>query len=169
MSKVILTIAEEVLGNLSGRRPLNDKVSWWWNDEVQERVKPRKKANLSGQVQDKENYKQAKKEARRAVAKAKTETLSEVYKERETSEGEKKILRIAKARDAASKNLTQIIQIKDSNGIVLAEENEIKRSTRREAVKEKLEEWRREMENRGLKICRKKRLFEIEKWREWGS
>ncbi|XP_068245556.1 uncharacterized protein [Palaemon carinicauda] len=41
---------------------------------------------------------------------------------------EKKILRIAKARDAASKDLTQIRQIKDSNGIVLAKENEIKRS-----------------------------------------
>ncbi|XP_068201798.1 uncharacterized protein [Palaemon carinicauda] len=76
---------------------------------------------------DKEGYKQAKKEARKAVAKAKAETLNEVYKEMETPVGEKKILRIAKARDAVSKDLTQIRQIKDSNGIVLAEETEIKR------------------------------------------
>ncbi|XP_068225525.1 uncharacterized protein [Palaemon carinicauda] len=44
----------------------------------------------------------------------------------ETPEGEKKILRMAKAQDATSKDLTHIRQIKDSNGIVLAEESEIK-------------------------------------------
>ncbi|XP_068219217.1 uncharacterized protein [Palaemon carinicauda] len=42
-------------------------------------------------------------------------------------------------------------------------------STRREVVEEKQEEWRREMENRGLTISKKKiRVFEIEKWGEWG-
>ncbi|XP_068236999.1 uncharacterized protein [Palaemon carinicauda] len=45
----------------------------------------------------------------------------------ETPEGEKKIIRIDKGQDAASKDLMQMRQIKDSNGIVLAEENEIKR------------------------------------------
>ncbi|XP_068241080.1 uncharacterized protein [Palaemon carinicauda] len=103
--------------------------SWWWNDEVQERVKTKKnakkKSDLCGQEQDKENYKQAKKETRRAVAKAKPEILNEMNKEKETP-GEKKILRIAKARDTVSEDLTQIRQIKESNGILLAEENEIK-------------------------------------------
>ncbi|XP_068231838.1 uncharacterized protein [Palaemon carinicauda] len=68
---------------------------------------------LSGQWQDKENYKQVKKEARRAVPKAKAETLNEVYKEMETPR-EKKVLRIAKG-DVASKDMMQIRQIKDSN------------------------------------------------------
>ncbi|XP_068235722.1 uncharacterized protein [Palaemon carinicauda] len=45
----------------------------------------------------------------------------------ETLEGEKKILQIAKARDTASKDLTQIRQTKDSNVIVLAEKSKIKR------------------------------------------
>ncbi|XP_068224392.1 uncharacterized protein [Palaemon carinicauda] len=45
----------------------------------------------------------------------------------ETTERQKKILRTAKARDAASKYLTHIRHIKDSNGIVLTEESEIKR------------------------------------------
>ncbi|XP_068241092.1 uncharacterized protein [Palaemon carinicauda] len=35
--KVILRIGGEVLGKSSGRRPLNDEKSWWWNDEGQER------------------------------------------------------------------------------------------------------------------------------------
>ncbi|XP_068228010.1 uncharacterized protein [Palaemon carinicauda] len=116
---------------LCKKNNLKDIRKCKWNDEVNERVKTKKeakkKAVLSGQEQDKENYKQAKKETRRAVAKAKAETLNEVYEEMETPEGEKKILRIAKARDAASNDLTQISQIKDSNGIVLAEENEIKK------------------------------------------
>ncbi|XP_068209195.1 uncharacterized protein [Palaemon carinicauda] len=98
---------------------------------MQERLKTKKeakkKAALSGQEKDKENYKQAEKEARRAVAKTKAETLNEVYKKMETPEGEKKILQIAKARDAASKDLTHIRQIKDSNGLALSEENENKR------------------------------------------
>ncbi|XP_068243791.1 uncharacterized protein [Palaemon carinicauda] len=88
-SKVILRIGEEVLGKSSGRTP-NDKELWWWNDEVQERVKnkkeAKKKAYLSGQEQDKANYKQEQKEAKRALAKAKAETLNEVYKEMETPE-----------------------------------------------------------------------------------
>ncbi|XP_068228009.1 uncharacterized protein [Palaemon carinicauda] len=83
---------------------------------AQHRKEAKKKADLSVQEQDKENSKQAKKEARRAVAKVKADTLNEVYKEMEIPEGEKKILGIAKARDAASKDLTQIRKIKDSNG-----------------------------------------------------
>ena len=128
--KWILRIGEEVLGKSSGRKPPNDKESWWWNEEVQQRVmnkkEVKKKADLSGLEQDKNEYKQAKKEARRAVAKAKAETWNEVYEELETPEGEKKILRIAKARDTASKDLTQIRQVKDNHGLVLAEEDEIK-------------------------------------------
>ncbi|XP_068200663.1 uncharacterized protein [Palaemon carinicauda] len=52
-SKGILRIGEEVLGKSSGRRPPNDKESWWCNDELQEQVKTKKeakkKADLSGQ------------------------------------------------------------------------------------------------------------------------
>ncbi|XP_068243790.1 uncharacterized protein [Palaemon carinicauda] len=95
-SNVILRIGEEVLGKSSGRRPPNDKKLWWWNGEVQERVKTKKeakkKADLSGQEQDKANYKQANKGPKRAVAKAKAELLNEVYKEMEKSEEERKIL-----------------------------------------------------------------------------
>ncbi|XP_068213433.1 uncharacterized protein [Palaemon carinicauda] len=94
-SKVILRIGEEVLGKSSGKRPLNDKKSWWWNDEVQERVKTKKedkkKADLSEQEHDKENYTQTKKETRRAVAKAKTETLNEVYRDGNTRRREENI------------------------------------------------------------------------------
>lgn len=59
-----------------------------------------------------------------AIAKAKE--LEEVYKELETPEGEKKIYRIAKARDLASKDLTHIRQVKNCDGLVLRDENAVK-------------------------------------------
>ncbi|XP_068232152.1 uncharacterized protein [Palaemon carinicauda] len=91
--------------------------------------KAKKKADLSGREQDEENYKQAKKEARRAVAKA--ETLNEVYKEMETPEGEKKVLRIAKARNAASKGLSQIWQIKDSKVTIGVTRREVEQAVKK--------------------------------------
>ena len=129
-SRTIMRVGEEVLGKSSGRKPPNDKESWWWNEEVQDQVKKKKvakkKADFSGLDEDKEEYKQAKKETKRAVARAMAETLGEVYEELETPEGEKKILEIAKARNSASKDFTQVKRIKDENGIVLADEEEIK-------------------------------------------
>ena len=49
-----------------------------------------------------------------------------LYEELETPEGERKIFRIAKARDRATKDYTQIKQIKDGNGVVLSDQNKIK-------------------------------------------
>ncbi|XP_068250775.1 uncharacterized protein [Palaemon carinicauda] len=83
-SKVIPGSARKYLESHQEEDPKNDKESWWWNDEVQEQVEikkeAKKKADLIVQEQDKENYKQTKKEARRAVVKAMAETLNEVFK-----------------------------------------------------------------------------------------
>ena len=51
--------------------------------------------------------------------------MDEVYKELETPEGERKIYRIAKARDKSAKDFTQIRQIKDEQGVVLWEHDTI--------------------------------------------
>ena len=45
--------------------------------------------------------------------------MNEVYKEMEVQEGERKIYRIAKARDKSTKDFTQIRQIKDEQRVVL--------------------------------------------------
>ena len=47
--------------------------------------------------------------------------MDDVYKELETPEGARKIYRIAKARDKSAKDFTQIRQIKDEQGVVLWE------------------------------------------------
>ena len=51
--------------------------------------------------------------------------MDEVYKELETPEGERKIYRIAKARDKSAKDVTQIRQINDEQGVVLWEHDKI--------------------------------------------
>ena len=51
--------------------------------------------------------------------------MDEVYRELETPEGERKIYRIAKARDKSAKDFTQIRQIKDEQGVVLWEHDQI--------------------------------------------
>ena len=53
--------------------------------------------------------------------------MNEIYEELETPEGEKKIYRIAKARNKATKDFTHIKQIKDENGVVLSNQDKIKK------------------------------------------
>ncbi|KAI5724883.1 hypothetical protein M8J77_008337 [Diaphorina citri] len=121
---------QEILGKTPGKGVPEDKEVWWWNSEVQEvvRTKKIKKRNwdLSGREQDKEEYLRAKKDAKRAVAQAKARAIDEGYKEIENNKGERKLLRIAKARDRASKDVTVVKQVKDNEGRVLQEHDQIR-------------------------------------------
>ncbi|KAG8235652.1 hypothetical protein J437_LFUL013644 [Ladona fulva] len=71
-----------------------------------------------------EPYKMRKKNAKRALAKAKA--IEEAYEEIEKKNGERQMLRIAKARDRASKDITSIRQMKDTSGVVLREDDKIR-------------------------------------------
>ena len=81
--------------------------------------------DTTGSQEDKERYKEAKKEAKRTEAVAKDRAWKELFGELETPEGEKKLFKLAKKRDKASKDLTQIKQIKDDHGVVLTEKDAI--------------------------------------------
>ena len=110
--------------------PLQNKETWWWNDHVQEKVKAKKeakkRAGTSGNEEDKQVAKRANKEAKKAVARAKASAVNEIYDGLETREGVKKIYSPAKRRNKATKDLTQIKQIKSEKGEVLSKEQEIK-------------------------------------------
>ena len=62
--KILLKAAEEVLGKTSGKKAPADKETWWWNEEVQQVVKwkktLKKKWDISGSEEDREEYKEAK-------------------------------------------------------------------------------------------------------------
>ncbi|XP_066969173.1 uncharacterized protein [Macrobrachium rosenbergii] len=46
-STMILRTAEELLGEISARGPPNDKESWWWNQDTQDKIKDRNGRVLS--------------------------------------------------------------------------------------------------------------------------
>ena len=72
---------------------------------MQEMIKAKKVAKkiweTSRRQEDKDIYRQANKAAKKAVATNKALAMNELYEELETPEGERKIVRIAKARDKA--------------------------------------------------------------------
>ncbi|KAM2624012.1 hypothetical protein TB1_031028 [Malus domestica] len=96
--------SKEVLGESKGFAP-HQKESWWWNEEVQAKVK-------------------AKKECCKALYKDRTDENGERY--RKAKQDAKKAVREAKARDKKTRDLNQVRCIKDEDGKVLATENAVK-------------------------------------------
>ncbi|XP_067137277.1 uncharacterized protein [Centruroides vittatus] len=141
-SNCILKVGEEVLEKTSGKRLPEGKELWWWNAEVQAIVKQKKEAkkrwDLMGRPEDKETYHFANKMTKKAVAIAKAKALEEAYKVFERKGGKRQLMRIAKARDKASKDFTSIKLIKDDKGVVLQDY---------ERVKERLKEYFRNLLN----------------------
>ena len=70
---------------------------WWWNQEVQKKLKNKRKAKKAwNTIRDdasKVAYKTARKQAKREVAKARNKAYEELYKKLETKEGKMSCLR----------------------------------------------------------------------------
>ena len=79
---MILQTAEELLGKTSGRGPPNEKESWWWNLNTQDKIKRKKKPRRAHDRNESEEnrlaWKNAKKEANKAVAKANAIAMDEL-------------------------------------------------------------------------------------------
>ena len=113
---------------------------------MQEKLKEKKRAYKTrregtGSIDE---YKRLKKEAKKAVARAKETAWKEWYDKLEMKEGEDQIYRIAKSRARQKKDITQVVAIKDKEGSVLTEERKIKRRWH-----EYLKELRNEENERG--------------------
>ena len=93
------------------------RIQWWRLKEDDIKVQFRQ--------EDKDRYRQANKAAKKALATTKALAMNELYEELETPEGERKIFRIAKARDKATKDLSHMKQIKNEHGVVLRDLNMI--------------------------------------------
>ena len=103
---MILRAGQEVLGMSTGRIPPGGIETWYWNEEVKDAIRVRKQAKKKwetpGRQEERVVYRQANKAVKKEVAISKAHAMDEVYKGLETPEGERKIYRIAKARDKSA-------------------------------------------------------------------
>jgi hypothetical protein len=85
------------------------KETWWWNENVQNTIKEKKEwfryMHLDMSVDNVEQYKVAKKTAKRAVSEARGQMYDGLYQWLGTKEGEKNIYRMAKSRERKTRDI----------------------------------------------------------------
>ena len=132
LEALLLDTAKSVLGQTTGKGAYNEKEAWWWNEEVQKAVKEKrlkfKQYQQSRCDEDKDDFREANKRAKREVAKAKESAYKDLYDKLDSIDGQKMIYKLSKTRERErrTRDLTDIAYIKDSNGTILTDEDEIK-------------------------------------------
>ena len=130
LEALLLDTDKSVLGETTGKGAYNEKEAWWWNEEVQNAVKEKrlkfKKYQESRCYEDKDVFREANKRAKREVAKAKKSAYKGLYDKLDSIEGQTIIYKLFKTRERRTRCLTDIAYIKDSNGTILTDEDEIK-------------------------------------------
>ena len=135
MADCIRRSAREVLGvsrEGSGRM----KRAWWWSEEVREKVKLKQekfKALIKSRTEEeveftKVQYKNAKNEAKKAVAVAKNNAYERLFHRLSAKGGENEVFKLARARERRSRDLSGVRCIKDEDGRVLVEDTKVQES-----------------------------------------
>ncbi|XP_063545741.1 craniofacial development protein 2-like [Cydia strobilella] len=97
--------AAELLG-ISKGPPANNKKAKWWKSEVEETVKTKKTLfktwQQSGRDEDRENYRTAKREAKREVAHARAQCDDDFYSRLEKAKDDRELFKIARQRHTNS-------------------------------------------------------------------
>ena len=110
IAEMIRSIAIRELGETSGKvSTAGRRETWWWNQEVQEKLKDKKKAKKTWDtIRDdasKLACKTERKQAKREVAKARNKAYEELYKKLEAKERGNEVFTIAKQRNRQSKDV----------------------------------------------------------------
>jgi hypothetical protein len=112
MANNVTQAAKEAIGITTGKAG-GHKESWWWNDDVQCKVRAKQECfrdllRCSEEFEIsrfKDRYKEAKQEAKKVVSEAKIVAYDEMYKRLETEEGEHDMFKIAKVRKRRRRDL----------------------------------------------------------------
>ncbi|KAD4586205.1 hypothetical protein E3N88_23806 [Mikania micrantha] len=134
MADNVKRIARETLG-MTSRSLGSHRESCWWNDEVQHKVRAKQERfrELVRCTEDAQKeslrtkYKDAKREARKAVSEAKNKAYREMYKRLETKEEEHDMFKIAKSRERRRQDIGVLKFIKSVDGRVMVKENDIRK------------------------------------------
>ncbi|XP_071708791.1 uncharacterized protein [Rutidosis leptorrhynchoides] len=138
MASTIRDVAKETLGVAIGtsRAHKSSRESWWLNDDVQTKVALKQtrfrelitfgEGTPAERTWIEERYKEAKREAKKAVAIAKGKSYEDLYRKLNSKEGANDIYRIAKARERRSRDLVNVKFIKDEAGQSIVKEDLIR-------------------------------------------
>ncbi|XP_071728909.1 uncharacterized protein [Rutidosis leptorrhynchoides] len=139
MASAIRDVAKETLGVAVGtsRGHKSNRESWWISDEVQTKVALKQQrfkelitcrdGTREDRTRAEERYKEANREAKKAVARAKDKAYEDLYRKLDSKEGANDIYRIAKARERRRRDIDNIKFIKDEAGQTLVKEEEIRK------------------------------------------
>ena len=98
MRVALLEVAREVCGETRGRGH-RERETWWWNEEVQEAIRGRRKLSRGGRgektEENKRRYREKARHTKRAVAAAKARAWEEWSEELHTEEERRKMFKIA--------------------------------------------------------------------------
>ncbi|EYC05888.1 hypothetical protein Y032_0079g1241 [Ancylostoma ceylanicum] len=132
-TSTILKCARDTLGETEGGRRGN-RAAWFWNEHLQRVVKAKKDAFKAWQktmtLEALAEYKRKKKETKAEVVKAKNAAMDEVHEKLDSSQGEKHVFRLAKARHKAFLDSSEVRAVKDEGGKVLRDPLTVKQRCR---------------------------------------
>ncbi|XP_071740100.1 uncharacterized protein [Rutidosis leptorrhynchoides] len=139
MASTIREVAKEALGVTLGtsRAHKSSRESWWLSDDVQTKVALKQmrfrelitfgEGTSAERTRVEERYKEAKREAKKAVAIAKDKAYEDLYRKLDSNEGANDIYRIAKARERRGRDLVNVKYIKDEAGQSIVREDLIRK------------------------------------------
>ena len=136
--KVFMEEAEKICGVTTGRRQ-RERETWWWCEEVRQAIAEKKKAfkewHRRKTEESRNAYRMKSRQAMRAVAVAKENAWREWSRNINSAEGRQKMFRMAKQMRKEKKDVVGGIYVKDENGSIKVDEQDVK------------ERWRKYFEN----------------------
>ena len=125
-TRAIVEVARSELGTTKPGRRRIDRLAWLWTDEVKVKVREKKRLYhvFLGNKTDGnwQNYLEAKKAAKRAVAATKAEHYDNVSKKLDEKDGgERLIYRLARSRQRQTEDVVKFYGVNDEHGHLLSD------------------------------------------------